>query len=212
MADVVNEAKDSKPQAAKPEGLINQLIPLEPGGTASPSRSDVTINTVKDLPGNVLNPDGTLDMPSIETKGWDPGDKNKEDLSQTQKDLLKAAKENLGRPMWNFGPNAGATMEGRLGGATSVAHIADLAGIHNLDSASVQGVAKELMTEQGYHAKPLSMGKPGDFMVDFERHRIGIIGEKGTMYHMGHFNGQEAIWKQMPLTRSPSAIAFSKDN
>ncbi len=212
MADVVNEAKESKPQAPKPEGLINQIMPLEPGGSATPSRSDATTGTVKDVPANVLNPDGTLDMPSIETKGWDPGDKNKEGLSETQQELLKAAKENLGKPMWNFGPNAKATMEGRLGGATSVAHIADLAGIHNLDSASVVGVAQELAAEQGYRAKPLSMGKPGDFMIDFERRRIGIIGEKGSMYHMGNHGGQHGIWKQMPLTKSPSAIAFSKDN
>lgn len=212
MADVVNEAKESKPQAPKPEGLINQIMPLEPGGSANPSLSDATTGTVKDLPANVLNPDGTLDMPSIDTKGWDPGDKNHEGLSETQQELLKAAKENLGKPMWNFGPNAKATMEGRLGGATSVAHIADLAGIHNLDSASVVGVAQELAAEQGYRAKPLSMGKPGDFMIDFERRRIGIIGEKGSMYHMGNHGGQHGIWKQMPLTKSPSAIAFSKDN
>lgn len=210
MADVINEVQT---QAPKGESLVNQLMPPPNSFEANPPGGALRASERPMIPsgeanhlsaGKVILPsDGTLDIPELRTPGWDAGD----NLSSSQEKMYESAKESVGQKMWDFGPNARATQDGRLGGATSAAHIADLAGFKGLDSASVVGLAKELGEKYQFHQKPLSLGKPGDFMIDPERHRIGIIGKDGKMFAMN----RESVWTEMPLTKSPTARALSQN-
>ena len=200
MADQILEAKPLN--TTNGEMLIHDVYGHEMKDFSKKS-DHRTQESSKEAGSMNVKEESKLDLPAIDTDGWG----EEPSLSDTQQSLLDSAKDAVAKEMWDFGPNAKFTMEGKLGGATSVAHIADLAGLDGLESASVQGLSEELVDEHGFKEKPLSEGKPGDIMIDRDRHRMGIIGENGRMYHMD----RQGTWQEMPLTKSLTARAYSKD-
>lgn len=201
MADVSYE---SQPQTPTVE--IRGTFPLERmPQTPSTRDGQLLIPSSQTADNNNVVKDGALNIPEIDTPGWRGAD----NLSESEKSILDAASSSVGQQLWNFGPNAKYTEQGRLGGATTIANIMDKAGFPGIDSASVVGAVAELNQKYGFESKPLSEGKPGDIVADPVRHRIAIIGENNTMYHMG----LDGTLKQLPLMNSPTARAWSqKDN
>ncbi|MCA9802313.1 MAG: hypothetical protein KC777_10015 [Cyanobacteria bacterium HKST-UBA02] len=197
MADVSFESQPQTPQVE-----FRGTFPLERIPQTPDTREGQLLIPSSETSGKGVLKDGALNIPEINTPGW----KEADNLSDSEKSILGAAAGSLGETLWNFGPGAQHTENGKFGGATTIGNIMDQAGFPGIDNPSVVGALGQLHDKFGFESKPLSEGKPGDIVADTVRHRIGIIGENNTMYHMG----LDGKLKQLPLMNTPDARAWAQ--
>jgi hypothetical protein len=101
--------------------------------------------------------------------------------------LLMAAKQSVGKAMWNSGKWSAASLEyGNLGCAASVSEVMKAAGVDGraMTSAGVTVLEERILKEGGYR---VNNPQPGDIVVGKRgpgKHgHIGIVGEDGKVYH-----------------------------
>jgi len=101
--------------------------------------------------------------------------------------LLMAAKQSVGKAMWNSGRWNPQTLEnGNLGCAASVSEVMKVAGVdgHAMSAAGVTLLEEKILKEGGYR---VNNPQPGDIVVGQrgagQHGHIGIVGEDGKVYH-----------------------------
>ena len=119
--------------------------------------------------------------------------------SELQFKLLDAAKGNVGEALWAQGPFRNSVRGGRLGCAASVSEVLQEVGFGYANSAGVGGLSGQLM-RNGWTRVPLSQasagdvvfaGKPGtNWQAGGGNAHIGIIGERGRVYHNSSSSGR----------------------
>ena len=98
-----------------------------------------------------------------------------------------AAKQSVGKAMWNSGRWNPQTLEnGNLGCAASVSEVMKVAGVdgHAMSAAGVTLLEEKILKEGGYR---VNNPQPGDIVVGQrgagQHGHIGIVGEDGKVYH-----------------------------